>query len=190
MDLWKNRKALATTLALTALVILSSTVFVFSTIKPALSESVEKTPSRDRNLSSQTTVIREPPPHKQFGGLTITAVSFVPDVSVNSVTLVDEGELKVGLRFSDEEAAPSATVVAFTQVPYRIAVQPMLAEQGMPMKPAEAYPVPYQPWALVGSSILRSGWTSPAELSFDMVGEESLLETTLLQIIVIPYTGE
>ena|SRR3989441_11223721 len=106
--------------------------------------------------------------HGFFGGqgLAFGASSQVANVSVTGFNISGSNELTVNLVYTGSGATPSITTVGLSHGISNNTFQ-----------------------TLSGSTIQRSGWTSPTTVTVGMVGTGSLSSARRIMVLIVPYTG-
>ena len=100
------------------------------------------------------------------GGLFFRASSQVANVSVTGFNISSSNQLTVNLAYAGSGATPNITIVALSRVVSGTTCS-----------------------TLSGSSIDRSGWTSPTTVTVNMVGTGSLSSARGIMVLIVPYTG-
>jgi len=107
--------------------------------------------------------------HRGFGeqgGLVFGASSQVANVSVTGFNISGSNQLTVNLAYTGSGATPSITIVALSRGVSGTTFQ-----------------------TLSGSTIDRSGWTSPTPVIVSMPGTGSLSSARRIMVLIVPYTG-
>jgi len=90
----------------------------------------------------------------------------VANVSVTGFNISSSNQLTVNLAYTGSGATPNITIVALSRIVSGTTCS-----------------------TLSGSSIDRTGWTSPTTVTVNMVGTGSLSSARGIMVLIVPYTG-
>lgn len=100
------------------------------------------------------------------GSMVFGASSQVSNVSVTGFNVSGPNQLTVTLTYTGTGTSPSVTVVGLSRGVSNGTLQ-----------------------TLSGSTIERSGWTSPTTVTLNMAGTGSLTNARGIGVLIVPYTG-